>query len=267
MKLLNTKEVYNLIYSFLEDKNILNDSNFLGVYFYGSYQNGTANDDSDIDIIIVYKKLLKQVRCIYNYKNICNIEYFKRDINSLYKRVDTSFKKRVDDVLSIIGFSTIMFNKNNELEKLKEYTLKTFKKNYEEVGCDKIMYILFDSFNCINFLKKLYNENDLYYNVYYGIVVDKLRKYYQYIIGSSRVSTKKVYKVFNDKFLKDAQHRIIPDDNFIKAFNLSVNGSKMEDKLKGIDEMYNLLLIKSGFLITDKQIFINKEIYLDGKEF
>ena len=250
----------DLVNSFLDYLNIRNDNNYLGTIFYGSYRNGLENNDSDLDLIIVYKTLDNEIKGYSTFNNV-KFEYYKRSIASLKERVLKEINEFNDASRSIIGHGILIDDKGPLLE-LQKYTLMMFKKYWpRKIDKDDILYRLSYMHKVFNYLKRLYIDNDPYFNIYYGIALDKLRRFYQEVNGLSSVGTSKVYKVYNNKNVCLAQFKQIPNKKFVKLFNNCVTTNDSKKRLHNYSKLYE-------YVIKSYKVDFNKiEINLKGREY
>lgn len=223
-------KIKNVIYNFLESMGYLKNSDIEGIIFYGSYQTNTNTENSDIDLIIVYndnsnKEDVKGYRNFSGYK----FEYFERKLKNLYNRVNRDYDNFEDTLLSVIGYGEILVDKNKEIEKLKSFVLDKYRYGLPKLNeNDKLYYgkALQKSIENLDFMNK---NNNPYFKIYYALTLDKIRDYYNKLYGFSNMSTSKVYKLYTDEKMKVVQHKIMPEDKFIKLYIDCIKDIKYEN--------------------------------------
>lgn len=255
-----TTDVFLLIDDFLNFKKFKENNNYVGTIFYGSYSNNLQNINSDIDLIIVFDKLDKQTKCYELYKGIV-FEYYERSLDSLYERIEHDIRNYNDSSLSIIGYGKIIGG-DKYLKKLQQYTRNKFKKDWPRLMTNaELRYRLVNLHKNQNYLKRLYDDNDPYFNIFYAIVLDKIRLFYHETKGFSKIGTSKVFKIYSNKVIAKKQKRILPDDSFIDLFKRCVLTSDKEEKMVVIMNLY-YSVIKS-YKIDFNKVKIN----LNGREY
>lgn len=119
--------ISSIIQKFITSMNYLENKHVLGVFFYGSFLTGYNNKNSDLDLHIIFdnsnpKHLIRGSKYIDGIR----IEYFEKPINDLYLSIDNDYQNQNNALLSIIGTSKLIFDKNGDLKKLQEYALNKF---------------------------------------------------------------------------------------------------------------------------------------------
>ena len=84
----------------------------------------------------------------------------------------------------------------------------------------------------LNIMKE--NSNP-YFNIFYGITLEKIRDFYHKLNGFSNISTANVCKLYTNKKLQEAQHKSLPEDKFINLYLNCVNNIDYRNIL----ELYN----------------------------
>lgn len=223
-------EIEEIIKDFLNEFGYTKNENIEGVILYGSYQTRTNQKDSDVDLIIIYnsnytKPAIKEYK---NYKNY-NFENYERTLQNLYNRVDKDFENYEDTMLSAIGYGEIIQDKNGEIKKLQEYTLKKYSKGLPKLGKADGIYGAKSIHKSIENLKKMYLEESPYYSTFYAITLDKIRDYYNKKNGFSNMSTSKVYRLYTDPLMQKVQHKSMPEKQFIDNYLECIKTNKFEN--------------------------------------
>lgn len=239
-----------IINKFIEKMDYRNNRHYLGIYFYGSSQTGFSNDNSDIDLHVIFDNSDKEH--IYRgitYIDGIKIEYFEKSINDLYLSLENDIKERSYSWYSILGTSTIIEDKNGSLHKLQEFTIKSYQKGIQKMEEQDIMETIAIINNRIEKLRYFCkSDNPSFYSLYY-ITIEKIRRFYHGINGFPKINTSKIYRVYKD-------------DEYRKTY---FRGEFVSEKFK---EMYfNLIEIESRD--KTKLLELIEEFYLyvkDGRE-
>ena len=103
-------------------------------------------------------------------------------------------------------------------------------------------------------------ENNPYFNIYYGITLDKISSYYNKLNGFSNISPAKIYRTYtNDKY-KEAQHLKLPEAKFIKLYLECVEDIKYNN-------IYRLYEYSIRNLTEDFIDFSNIKINIKNKQY
>lgn len=234
-------EVLIKVLKFMKEMRYLEDEHFLGIIVYGSSLTGYNTDISDIDLQVIFdnsriNNLIRGAKVI----NRTKIEYFEKPIYDVYLSIENDFANQNNASFSIIGNGSIVFEKNNEISNLQKYALARFNKGLspldEESAKEQVSIIN----NKIEKLENLVNEDSPYFNHYYHLVIDKIRKFYHKLIGISKIQTSKVYRIYTDKGYRESMYKENPDQYFVDSYLNLINfeGNKYE-KLKLIKEFYS----------------------------
>lgn len=253
---MNIREV---IGEFLKEQGYLNDANVEGVIFYGSYQTNTNTDSSDVDLMIVYNDESNK-ESIKGYKsyNGYNFEYFERTLSSLYKRADYDYLHFEDTLYSSIGYAELLIDKNQKLKNLQEYVLNKFKNGLPKLLYDDKMHLAKALHKAIERLNIMKENSNPYFNIFYGITLEKIRDFYHKLNGFSNISTANVCKLYTNKKLQEAQHKSLPEDKFINLYLNCVNNINYENIL----ELYNYSIRD----IKDNVDFYNIRLKLGNRQ-
>lgn len=243
------KEVIN---TFLNDNGYYNDRDVEGVVFYGSYQTRTSTKNSDVDLIIIYKNSSKRTT-IKGYKDFENykFEYFERTLENLYERVEYDFNNFEDTLVSAIGYGDIIIDNYGNIKKLQKFIIEKYKNGLPKLNDKDSLYYAKELQKSIVKLDNMKKTNDLYFVMFYNITLEKIRLFYHKLNGFSNISTSKVYKIYTNERIRDAQHKIIPEKSFIELYIKCIENISYENieklykyairKLKNVD-FYNVRL-------------------------
>ena len=227
----------DIINKFITKMNYKNDSHFLGVYFYGSCLTGFNNSSSDIDLHIIFDNSdLKHIFRGVCYIDGIKIEYFEKCISDVYLSVKNDIKECNWSWYSMIGKSYIICDKNDELKKLQEYTIDTYKN----ISCmdeeDIYEYISIIN-NRMEKLERCYLEDSPnFYSLFY-ITVEKIRRFYHSIHAFPKINTSKIYKVYKD----DEYRKSYFPNEFVSSEFKKLYFSLIETDSRDKKELFNML--------------------------
>lgn len=198
------KNFEDIIEKFINEMKYKENKHFLGVYFYGSCLSGFNNENSDIDLHIVFDgfdkgHIYRGVQYIDNYK----IEYFEKTIDDLYLSIDNDIQDRNIAWKNMLAESKIIYDKNGELKKLQEYAKNKYENGLPKLDNQDAMEQIAIINNRMEKLKVLLKENcESFYHLYH-ITIEKVRRFYHSLNGYPKINTTKIYKVYkNDGYRK-----------------------------------------------------------------
>lgn len=259
-----------IIKKFIKSMEYLENNHVLGVFFYGSFLTGYNNKKSDIDLHVIFddedsKHLIRGTKYIDGIR----IEYFEKPISDLYLSVDNDYLNQNNALLSIIGTSKIIFDKNGELKKLQEYALNKFSKPLPALEKEDAREYVSILNNRMEKLNKAFEDDSPYFFHLYHLTLEKIRKFYHRLNGLPEVQTSKVFRVYTDEnYRKSFYKENIPEQEFIDLYldaiaDSSLNKTNMINKANQLyayarrnveleDEEYRIL-IKSRNKTTFKR--------------
>lgn len=232
-----------IILKFIDKMGYLKNEHVLGCFFYGSFLTGFNNNTSDIDLHIIFdnndpKHLIRG----NNYIDGIRIEYFEKTINDLYLSVDNDFNNQNNALLSIVGTSKIIFDKNGELSKLQQYTLNKISKPLPPLDDEDAREYVSILNNRIEKLEKAASDNSPYFYHLYHLTIEKIRKFYHRLNGMPEVQTSKVFRVYTDEeYRKSFYKDNIPEDEFISMYLDAICDTSIDiqSKLTKVKNLYN----------------------------
>ena len=240
MERLNPNEI---IMHFIDKMDYLNNEHVLGCFFYGSFLTGFNNTNSDIDLHIIFdntdpKHLIRGNDSI----NGLRIEYFEKPINDIYLSVDNDFNNQNNAMLSIIGTSSIIFDKTGDLHKLQQYALEKFSNPLPPLEVEDAREYVSILNNRMEKLENAANNNDPYFYHLYHLTIEKIRKFYHKLNGMPEVQTSKVFKVYTDEeYRKSFYKDNIPEEEFVAMYldATTDTSTDMQSKLNKVKELFN----------------------------
>ena len=212
--------VYETIQDFLKAKNYLQDEHILGVLFYGSYKHGLNNQNSDIDLHIIYDDSNPEHLIRGNtFINGIRIEYFEKTISEIYNNVEEGYTTQDNATESIIGKAEIIYEKDNSMQDLQEYVLKRFKNGLPPLTESEAKEQVSIINNRMEKLKKYAEEDSYFFEHLYHLTIEKIRRFYHNLNGMPRIETSKGFKLYRDKKYQEmfSIHNI-PDQRFLEMY-------------------------------------------------
>lgn len=235
--------INNTILSFIDKMGYLKNEHVLGCFFYGSYLTGFNTKNSDIDLHIIFddsdpKHMIRGNENI----NGVRIEYFEKPINDMYLTVDNDFNNQNNALLSIVGTSKIIFDKNGDLKKLQKYAFDKFSQPLPPLESEDAREYVSILNNRMEKLENAANENNPYFYHLYHLTIEKIRKFYHRLNGMPEVQTSKVFRVYTDEKYRNSFYKDnIPEPEFVKMYLEAIcdNEQDMIIKLKRVKDLYD----------------------------
>ena len=273
--------VYETIQNFLKTNNYLQDEHILGVLFYGSYKHGLNNQNSDIDLHIIYDDSNPEHLIRGNtFVNGIRIEYFEKTISEIYNNVEEGYTTQDNATESIIGKAEIIYEKDNSMQDLQEYVLNKFKNGLPPLTENEAKEQVSIINNRMEKLKKYAEEDSYFFEHLYHLTIEKIRRFYHNLNGMPRIETYKGFKLYRNKQYQDmfSIHNI-PDQRFLEMYFELIQShekskNEMFERLKefyeyakrtvDLEEHNYRIPIKNKY--DDLDIAIDKDINLDDIE-
>ena len=236
----------DIINKFIDKMDYKNNSNFLGIYFYGSCLTGFNDSFSDIDLHVIFDD--SDLNHIY--RGVCyidgiKIEYFEKYILDVYLSVKNDIRERNWSWYSMIGKSYIVCDTKLYLKKLQDYTLNMYSNGLPKMDEEDINEYISIINNRMDKLRKFLNDDSPnFYSLYY-ITVEKIRRFYHSIHGFPKINTSKIYRIYkDDEYRKSYFPFDFVSDEFKKMyFNLIETESRNKKELYTmISKFYDYIL-------------------------
>lgn len=230
-------ETSTLIQKFKDKNKIMENDMVLGMISYGSRVNNYAEDDSDLDILLITDGK-------YSYKAKQKIDGVIIDIN-IYS-------------LDQIGYIVEEDRKNNN-----RYFVSTFNTGIIEKDANGIMEYLKDLINSrfrdvvgirklvrdkISEIGNLYQSfiidmgSDVHRDYIYYNLLEKIRTNYSYMYNCSRLSYTKAYDVFLNSSLMNEYYQLkLPKGEFICIYMEALETKDFEARRKIIKKLLDFL--------------------------
>ncbi len=241
------QSVDKVILKFIDEMGYLRNEYVLGVFFYGSFVTGFNNENSDIDLHVIFDNSDPEHLIRGNhYVDGIRIEYFEKPINDLYLSVDNDYNNQNNAMLSIIGTARIIFDKTGELKKLQDYTLEKFSKPLPPLDNEDAKEQVSILNNRMEKLVKAAISDSPYFNHLYHLTLEKIRKFYHKLNGMPEVQTSKVFRVYTDEdYRKSFYKDKVPDDIFISIY-LDAICDDSDDKMSKLEKVKELFSYASS---------------------
>ena len=273
--------VHETIQEFIKKNNYLQDEHVLGILFYGSYKHGLNNQNSDIDLHIIYDDSNPNHLIRGNtFINGIRIEYFEKTISEIQNEVEEGYKSQDNATESIIGKSEIIYEKDSNMQSLQKNVLNKFKNGLPHLTENEAKEQVSIINNRMEKLKKYAEEDSYFFEHLYHLTIEKIRRFYHNLNGMPRIETYKGFKLYKDKKYQEMFSIYqIPDKRFLDMYFELIqcqgkNKVEMFEKLKEfydyskrtveLDEHNYRIPIKSKNEELD--IEINKDANLDDIE-
>ena len=215
----------DIIDEFVNKRGYTSDLNCEGIIFYGSRSTGFGTEESDIDLQIIFNgnhPFMRGVTFLDDYR----FEFFEKTLSDMYGRAIYDFQHQSNVMLSMIGNGISIFDRNGEIQKLKDYVKLLYSNPLPPLNAmeenEQIVIIA----NRLLDLKKLCFREDPYFNRLYHLTIEKIRKFYYKKNGYPEISTSKVLDLYNNPAYSDVICKIRPSEKFINLFMDSLDDSK-----------------------------------------
>lgn len=242
----------NAIVDFLNKMGYLENKNCEGVVFYGSYSTGFYNNQSDINLHIIFNNdnpeiIIRGVDSVDGFR----IEYFEKPLEDLYGRAISDFHNQSNVLLSMIGHGKVLFDRNGEIKKLQDYILDLYSVPLQGLSDNEIYEQIAIINNRMIDLERLGLINGEYFIHLYHLTVEKIRKFYYKKNGLPEIPTSKVLDFYRDDTYSNTNFKITPPVEFIQLYYSCLDESKSnKERLKIINDLYNY--VKGEYSLNPK---------------
>ena len=212
--------VHEIIQEFTKKNKYLQDEHVLGILFYGSYKYGLNNQNSDIDLHIIYDDSNPNHLIRGNtFINGTRIEYFEKTIDEIYNEVEEEYANQDNATESIIGKSEIIYEKDNSMQYLQAHVLDKFKNGLPHLTENEAKEQVSIINNRMEKLKKYAEEDSYFFEHLYHLTIEKIRRFYHNLNGMPRIETYKGFKLYKDKKYQEmfSIHHV-PDREFLEMY-------------------------------------------------
>lgn len=257
---MNYREALN---KFIDDMNYLKNEDVEGIIFYGSFHTGTYNEFSDIDIMVLFNDD-SDANQIKGYKTVngIQVEYFERTISKIYERANSDYMKCEDSLLSIIGYGEVIFDRRGKVNELIEYVKQKYSRPLPGYTKHEAVYQLVSLRKAVLATEELRVQNDPYFENFYFLTVERIRDFYHKLKGFSNLPQTKVYKLYVNEKLQQAQHKKIPEREFIDLYIKTIEeGTTKEEKVKRVNKLFEYTTSKYKINFDDVRIDLGRKRY------
>lgn len=238
------EKTFNAVKKFMEEMDYMRNEHFLGIFVYGSSLTGFNTKDSDIDLHVIFdnndpNRLFRGKRLIDNNGKVVEIEYFEKPIDEEYLMAESEFLHQDNAALSILGKGSIVYQRDDSLEKLQKYVLYRFKDDLPPLSVDEGREQISIMDNKIQKLENLLSEDSPNFYHFYHIVLEKMRETHHKIIGISQIAIDKVPKIYTDEAYRKAVCKTNPSQDFVEEYlRLVTLGNDKEQMVDAIKNFY-----------------------------
>ena len=167
-----------------------------------------------------------------------------------------------DPLLSMIGYAEVIFDRNGTANELIQYIKEKYSRPLPGYTQHEAIYQIASIRKAVNATEELRIQNDPYFENFYYLVVERIREFYHKLKGYSNRSQTKVYKLYTNEKIQKAQHKKIPEKEFIKLFFRAIEeGTSKEEKVKRINELFNYSVRSYKINYDDLRIDLGKKRY------
>lgn len=257
---MNYREALN---KFIDEMSYLKNEDVEGIIFYGSFHTNTYSEFSDIDLMVLFNDD-SDINQVKGYKTVNGIpvEYFERTISKIYDRANTDYKKCEDSLLSIVGFGEIIFDRSGKVKELVDYVRQKYARPLPCYTKHEATYEILSLKKAVEGVDELRLQNDPFFENYYFLTVERIREFYHKLNGFSNLSLTKVCKLYTNEKLREAQHKVIPEKEFIDLFFKTIEyGTSKEIKIERINELFEYVTRNFNIDYDDVRIDLGKRRY------
>lgn len=257
---MNYREALN---KFIDEMGYLKDEEVEGIIFYGSFHTGTANEFSDIDIMVLFNddSDINQIKGFRNVNGI-QVEYFERTVSKIYERANSDYMKCEDSLLSIVGYGEVIFDRNGKVKELIDYVIEKYQRPLPGYNKHEAIYQIASINKAVNAVEELRVQNDPYFDNFYYLTVERVRDFYHKLKGFSNLSQTKIYKLYTNEVLQKAQHKKVPEREFIELFMRAIeNELPKEEKVKRIKEFFDYTIRDFDIDFDNLRLDLGKKRY------
>lgn len=257
---MNYREALN---KFIDEMNYLKNEDVEGIIFYGSFHTGTYNEYSDIDLTILFNDD-SDINQIKGFKTVngIQVEYFERTISKIYERANSDYMKCEDALLSMIGFGEVIFDRNGKVKELIEYVKEKYSRPLPGYIRHEAIYQIASLRKAVKATDQLRLQNDPYFENFYFLTVERIRDFYHKLKGFSNISQTKIYKLYTNEKLQKAQHKKIPERQFIELFfNAIEEGTTKKEKVERVNEFFEYAVRDYNINFDDLRVDLGKKRY------
>ena len=227
---------------FVKEMDYLTDEHCLGAIVYGSSLTGFNNENSDIDLHIIFDNtdpthLIRGSKIVEDTK----IEYFEKPINDVYLSIENGYLNQNNALFSMIGNGSIVFERNDQLRKLQQYALDRFEERMPALGEEETKEQVSIINNRMEKLEKFAINDSPQFDHLYHLTIDKIRKFYHKKSGIPKIQTSKVYRIYTDEEYRESMYKENPEPEFVSMYLdlITTDSTSKLEKLQMVKDFYN----------------------------
>lgn len=210
----------------------------IGILLTGSHALGLQNENSDIDIRIIFDTTKK-----ITLKGIKNkISYFAENIDSVKKRMQQDYARNMKFEARLFSIGKILYKKNDTVDELITIAHKFMNTPFRNIQHNRDAIILKTYSLSVNYNYLMHNESSkLYIYNYMSFMRNALHTYSWFMSYESFIDIK------TDLILNDSNYRKInlwqdyPDKTFIQIWKDCIEGQHNNEN---VEKIYNYLQSK-----------------------
>ena len=167
-----------------------------------------------------------------------------------------------DSLLSIVGFGEVIFDRNGKVKDLIDYVKGKYSRPLPGYTRHEAIYQIASIRKAVLATEELRVQNDPYFENYYFLTIERIRDFYHKLKGFSNLSQTKIYKLYTNEKLQQAQHKKVPEQEFINLFIKAIEeGTSKEEKVKRVNEFFNYTIREFKINFDDLRIDLGRKRY------
>lgn len=247
---------------FISLKKYYENEMLVGIVIYGSYATNTFNNDSDLDVMVIFNdEFDKKYKGYIKVSNL-KIEYFEQSKKNILKRMKIDYEKCENTIYSIFNKCIVYYEKNNEITNLIS-KIRQYNENNSlpRLSIEDSIYKIISINNGIDHLSRIIEEISFY--SYYFVLLNKIVNFFHLYNGISIVSDAKIYKMYNNNSICSALSKKTVDEGFKKLYIESLKITMPQYDFLNIQKLFEYVInyteIKINF--NDVKIDITNKLY------
>ncbi len=243
---------------FIKDRDYIHNEHYLGTIVYGSSLTGHADELSDVDLhVIMDSSANGHIIRGKQYSNGKKVEYFEKSIDEEYLMAENEFYTQNNASYAIIGRGEMVLARDSSVEHLQKYVINRFKDKMPPLSENDAKEQISIIDNKVQKLDTMCDQGSPYFNHYYHLVLEKMRKVHHKIIGISQIATSKVPRIYTDEAYRKAACKTNPSQDFVDSYLTLVRGGTSKPQM--------LSNLKAFYEKTKHHIHLGKEYRIPVK--
>lgn len=237
-------DIESIIHTFIEEMGYIQNEHVLGILFYGSYLTGFNEENSDIDLHIIFDGAEPNHSVRGNkVVNGVRIEYFEKTIEEVYETIDEDFQNQNNASLLIFGKSKIVYAKDDQIQKMQDYAIKRFSKKLPPLDEESVREQISIIDNRMQKLESYAENDDQFFEHLYHLTIEKIRRFYHESNGIPRIEAFKGFRLYTDSTYRNAfAFQNIPEPVFLSLYFEAITDTKSSktEKYRLLETIYNI---------------------------